>query len=109
MCSSDLGLVEDGPADLIFDTSGGEKLRGAPSQLAPGGRLVSVAEEPPEGSGIYFIVEPNGAQLAEIARLAEEGELKPEIDSTFPLDRSREAFERVAQRGKHGKVVLTCD
>jgi NADPH:quinone reductase-like Zn-dependent oxidoreductase len=102
-------LVEDGPADLIFDTSGGEKLRRAPAQLAAGGRLVSVAEEPPEGSGIYFIVEPNGAQLAEIARLAEEGEVKPEIDSTFPVDQAREAFERVGRRGKHGKVVLTCD
>ena len=102
-------LVEDGPADLIFDTSGGETLQHAPQQLAPGGRLVSVAEEPPEGTGIYFIVEPNGEQLAEIARLAEAGALRPEIDSKFPLEQFRQAFERLEQRGKHGKVVLTCD
>ncbi len=98
-------IVEDGPADLVFDTAGGETLKAAPALLAEGGRLVSVAEEPPEGTGTYFIVEPNGAQLAELAQL----DLRPEIDSTFPLAEARQAFERVEQRGKHGKVVLTCD
>jgi NADPH:quinone reductase-like Zn-dependent oxidoreductase len=98
-------VVDDGPADLVFDTAGGEKLRESPALLTEGGRLVSVAEEPPEGTGTYFVVEPIGEQLARLAEL----DLRPEIDSTFPLERAREAFERVAQRGKHGKVVLTCD
>jgi hypothetical protein len=30
----------------------------------------------------------------------------PISDSTFPLDCAREAFERVAARGKRGKVVF---
>jgi NADPH:quinone reductase-like Zn-dependent oxidoreductase len=98
-------IVDDGPADLVFDTAGREKLKAAPGLLAEGGRLVSVAEEPPEGTGTYFIVEPNGAQLADLAQL----DLRPEVDSTFPLAEARRAFERVEQRGKHGKVVLTCD
>ncbi|HKT43191.1 MAG TPA: zinc-binding dehydrogenase, partial [Gaiellaceae bacterium] len=51
---------------------------------------------------LYFIVEPNGEQLAEIGTIG----LRPEIDSTFPLERAADAFERVAARGKHGKVVL---
>jgi NADPH:quinone reductase-like Zn-dependent oxidoreductase len=94
------------PVDLVFDTSGGESLRRSPGQLRDGGRLVSVAEEPPEGTGTYFIVEPNGEQLAELARLADEGVLRPSVDSTFALAEAREAFERLAQPGKRGKVVL---
>ena len=94
------------PVDLVFDTVGGDTLRRSPGVLAEGGRLVSVAEEPPEGAGTYFIVEPSGAQLAEIAGLADSGVLQVEIDSVFELAEARAAFERLAQPGKHGKVVL---
>jgi NADPH:quinone reductase-like Zn-dependent oxidoreductase len=94
------------PVDLVFDTVGGDTLRRSPQVLAEGGRLVSVAEEPPAGAGTYFIVEPSGAQLAEIARLADSGVLEAEIDSVFELAEARAAFERLAQPGKHGKVVL---
>jgi NADPH:quinone reductase-like Zn-dependent oxidoreductase len=94
------------PVDLVFDTVGGDTLRRSTGVLAKGGRLVSVAEEPPEGAGTYFIVEPSGAQLAEIARLADSGVLEVEIDSVFELAEARAAFERLAQPGKHGKVVL---
>ena len=94
------------PVDLVFDTVGGDTLRRSTGVLAEGGRLVSVAEEPPEGAGTYFIVEPSGAQLAEIARLADSGVLQVEIDSVFELAEARGAFERLAQPGKHGKVVL---
>jgi NADPH:quinone reductase-like Zn-dependent oxidoreductase len=85
-------VVDDEPADLVFDTAGGT--------LPAGSRVVTVAAEAPGAE--YFVVEPNGEQLA---RLAEAG-LRPAIDSTFPLDRALDAFERLAARGKHGKVVL---
>jgi NADPH:quinone reductase-like Zn-dependent oxidoreductase len=89
-------LVEDGAADLVFDTVGGE--------LPAGGRVVTIAAEAPGAT--YFVVEPDRDQLVELARLADAGELVPAIDSTFPLDRAREAFDRVTARGKRGKVVL---
>jgi len=44
--------------------------------------------------------------LLELARLADAGELMPAVDSTYSLERAREAFERLAERGKRGKVVL---
>jgi NADPH:quinone reductase-like Zn-dependent oxidoreductase len=34
------------------------------------------------------------------------GVLRPEVDSVFPLAEAQAAFERVAARGKRGKVVL---
>jgi NADPH:quinone reductase-like Zn-dependent oxidoreductase len=91
----------DEACDLVFDTVGGEVLAGA---VGSGPRVVSVAEE---AAGVtYFVVEPNRAQLVALARLADAGELKPAIDSVFPLAGADTAFARVAERGKHGKVVL---
>jgi NADPH:quinone reductase-like Zn-dependent oxidoreductase len=93
------------PVDLVFDTAGGELLERSPAILRDGGRLVTVAEEP-SGEGVYFIVEPNREQLAEIGRLADGGALRALVDSVFPLGEAREAFERSMQPGKRGKVVL---
>jgi NADPH:quinone reductase-like Zn-dependent oxidoreductase len=95
-------VVEPGEAcDLLFDTAGGEALARA-AELA--GRIVTIVAETPEAH--YFVVEPNREQLFELAQLAEEGDLLPEIDSIFPLPDARSAFARTAARGKHGKVVL---
>jgi hypothetical protein len=55
---------------------------------------------------IYFIVEPDHEQLLELRTLVDAGELRAEVDSVFPLTQARAAFERVAARGKRGKVVL---
>jgi NADPH:quinone reductase-like Zn-dependent oxidoreductase len=99
----------DGPteADLVFDTAGGDLLTRAAASLRAGGRLVSVAAEPPaELGGTYFVVEPNREQLVELARLVDAGGVRPSIDAVFPLEDVRAAFERVASRGKRGKVVL---
>ena len=38
--------------------------------------------------------------------VSDEGELRPAIDSVFPLSEARAAFERLAAPGKRGKVVL---
>jgi NADPH:quinone reductase-like Zn-dependent oxidoreductase len=92
------------PVDLVFDTAGGELLARSPEMVAAGGRVVSVAEEAPGAQ--YFIVEANREQLAEIARLVDEGALRPAVDSVFPLADARAAFARSMARGKRGKVVL---
>jgi NADPH2:quinone reductase len=63
-----------------------------------------VAEEPADGT--YYLVQADRAQLVELARLADAGELLPEIDSVFPLEQAQAAFERSMARGKRGKVVL---
>jgi NADPH:quinone reductase-like Zn-dependent oxidoreductase len=100
-------LVED--VDLVFDTAGGERLERSSAVLRPGGRLVSVASEPPRLRGIkssYFVVEPNREQLVELARLADQGRLRPVIDQVFPLADARKAFERSLGDQRRGKIVL---
>jgi NADPH:quinone reductase-like Zn-dependent oxidoreductase len=93
--------------DLVFDTAGGDAVTRSAAFLHEEGRLVSVAAEPPaELGGTYFVVEPNREQLVELARLVDDGRLVPAIDSVFPLEEAGAAFERVASRGKRGKVVL---
>ena len=100
------------PVDLVFDTVGGELLERSLAVIRPGGRLVSVAEEPPEVGPerkietTYFVVEPNRDQLVELAAIVDAGELRPAIDSVFPLSDARAAFERSLASGKRGKVVL---
>jgi NADPH:quinone reductase-like Zn-dependent oxidoreductase len=100
------------PVDLVFDTVGGDLLRRSLAVIHSGGRLVSVAEEPPKVGPerkietTYFVVEPNHDQLVELAAIVDAGELRPAIDSVFPLSDARAAFERSMASGKRGKVVL---
>jgi NADPH:quinone reductase-like Zn-dependent oxidoreductase len=79
--------------DLLFDTAGDPSASTAR-------RIVTIAEEAPGAD--YFVVEPDGDQLAQITRL----DLRPEIDSVFPLGEFAAAFTRLTAHGKHGKVVL---
>ncbi len=95
------------PVDLVFDTAGGELLARSPAFVHGGGAIVSIAEEPPSGvDAVYFVVEPDRAQLERLRGIVEDGALRPAIDSVFPLEDARAAFERSMAPGKHGKVVL---
>ena len=93
------------PVDVVFDTAGGNRLRRSGAVLRPGGRLVSVAEEPADG-GVFFIVEPNRDQLESLAKLIDAGTLRPPPVETVPLTEASRAFARSLQPGRRGKVVL---
>jgi NADPH:quinone reductase-like Zn-dependent oxidoreductase len=95
--------------DLVFDTAGGERLERSPAVVRKGGRLVSIASEPPRSPGIasaYFVVEPSREQLVELAALADDGALRPKVDQVFPLSDAAKAFERSLAGHRRGKIVL---
>jgi NADPH:quinone reductase-like Zn-dependent oxidoreductase len=107
-----VGSIE--PVDLVFDTVGGDTLARSADVLREGGRLVAVAEDPPPEIAqrvhvTYLVVEPGREQLVELAKLANDGSLRPAIDSVFPLEDARAAFDRVMSTGKRGKVVIQVD
>jgi NADPH:quinone reductase-like Zn-dependent oxidoreductase len=56
---------------------------------------------------VGFVRDANGAQLREIARLVDDGTLRPEVGAVYPLADAREAFMAKSTKGIPGKVVLT--
>ena len=99
--------------DLVFDTVGGETWERSWSVLRPGGRLVSIAvPRPPERETrggrrtIWFVVEPNRAQLIDIARLIDGGHLRPIVSAVIPLAEGRAAYGAGHNGRGPGKVVL---
>jgi NADPH:quinone reductase-like Zn-dependent oxidoreductase len=101
-----------GRADLVFDTIGGDVLAGSPALLKPGGRLVTVRADAPlpttrdDIRTVVFIQESNRAQLAELARLVDEGHLRPQVGAVYPLAQAVEAYSAKAAGGVAGRTVL---
>ena len=56
---------------------------------------------------VGFVRDPSGAQLREIARLVDEGTLRPDVSAVYPLADAREAFMAKSTEHIPGKVVLT--
>jgi NADPH:quinone reductase-like Zn-dependent oxidoreductase len=54
-------------------------------------------------------VRSNGAQLAQLAPLLNDGTIRVAVDSTFPLADASKAHERAAKGNIQGKIVLTLD
>lgn len=99
--------------DVVFDTVGGETQQHSWQVLKPGGMLVSIVDPPEEKTAAdhgarsaFVFVQPNGQQLTAIARLIEEGRMKPMIHCVLPLTEARQA--QVISQGGHarGKIVL---
>ena len=101
-----------GRADLVFDTIGGEVLADSPALLKPGGTLISVrAAAPPPAirddiTTVFFIQESSRAQLIELARLVDEGHLRPQVGAVYPLAQAAEAYSTKAAGGIPGRIVL---
>src|SRR5919202_5599898 len=100
-----------GEVDVVFDLVGGEIRERSWSLVKLGGVLVSVVSPPeearrPGARGVFFVVEPDRAALAELARGIEASELRSIVGEVFPLEHGREAFEAKRRSGVPGKVVL---
>ena len=99
--------------DVVFDTIGGETQARSWSVLKPGGMLVSVVSPPPAATAAeqgvrsaFVFIQPSGSQLDAIARLIDEGRMKPILHTVLPLYETRQA--QVISQGGHvrGKIVL---
>jgi NADPH:quinone reductase-like Zn-dependent oxidoreductase len=99
--------------DIVLDAIGGETQERSWSVLKKGGVLVSLVEPPSEEKakelGVRAAIigaQPNGAQLAEIAKIIEAGKLTPIIDRILPLSEARRAHELSQFGHTHGKIAL---
>ena len=103
--------LEEGQADLVFDTVGGEVLARSPALLKPGGTLITIKADVqlPARDGIrtvVFIQESSRAQLTELARLVDQGHLRPQVGAVYPLAQAVQAYRAKAAGGIPGRIVL---
>ena len=106
--------VEEGMTlDVVLDTVGGDTFARSVDVLRPGGRIVSIVD--PEGvqrakdDGVdahWVFVEPDGGQLAGLARMIEAGEITPHVSQVFPLEEAARALELSEEGHVRGKLVL---
>ncbi|GHF15902.1 oxidoreductase [Amycolatopsis deserti] len=98
-------LREFGPIDAAVDFVGGDAVE-VSRQFVSAHRIASVAN-PEVGPHGYVWVRPDGAELAELARLADDGKLTVHVDHALPLAEAAEGW-RLSQSGRtRGKIVLT--
>ena len=110
--------------DLVFDLIGGETQKRSFLVLKEGGRLVAATQpvSPEETakhrvSGAMMRLAPSGEGLGRIARLLEEGTIRPDVASVYALQDAAQAWKDLggnrvpsgpgtARRRPHGKLVL---
>jgi NADPH:quinone reductase-like Zn-dependent oxidoreductase len=104
-------MVRD--VDVVVDSMAGETRQRSWGTLKPGGILVTLLGQGPleEAAahgvrGVGILVQPNSAELAEIAALVDTGKLKVFVDAVFPLAQASKAHELGETGHVRGKVVL---
>jgi NADPH:quinone reductase-like Zn-dependent oxidoreductase len=97
-----------GEVDVVLDVIGGDVLERSIALIRPGGTVVTIAMpptvQPKEGRAVFFVVEPDRAQLAELAQRLRDGRLKPIVGAVRPLTETAEAFGR--RRRAPGKTII---
>jgi NADPH:quinone reductase-like Zn-dependent oxidoreductase len=99
--------------DLVFDLVAGETQDRSWGVLKEGGILVSTLGQPPSEKAAQHKVraagyraQPNPAQLREIGRLIDDGQVRVVVDRMFPFAEAGAAQEYLEQEHVRGKVVL---
>ena len=99
--------------DLVFDTIGGDTQKRSLKVLKDGGRLITTLkpenQEAAKARNIHiegFTAQSYPNDLGQIAKLIDDGIVKPIISNVMPLAKAREA-EKLSEEGHtRGKIVL---
>ncbi|MFB4278586.1 NADP-dependent oxidoreductase [Nonomuraea sp. MTCD27] len=89
-------LEDVGQVDLVLDVIGGDILDRSAALVRSGGTLVTIAAPPTvlprNGRAIFFVVEPDRARLADLARWLRDGRLRLIVGAVRPLAEAPAAF-----------------
>ena len=109
----DVGEAVSG-VDVAFDTVGGDTTASLLAAVREGGILVTIAGAPPEEAarerGVradLLVTSPKSEQLAQIAELVADGDVRVEIAEAIPLADVKRAHEISEGGHVRGKLVLT--
>jgi NADPH2:quinone reductase len=102
-------------ADAAFDTVGGDTIPRSIGCVRPYGKLATIVSIDGNVSGMNIrnqtlyggFMERTAAKIQALATLAERGQVRPVIDSTFPLERVADAHRKIEGGGMKGKIVIT--
>lgn len=107
--------------DVVLDTIGEDVLKDSFKVVKRGGSIISLpghkgvkvlGDQLAPQYGVAFtviMVHPSGEQMAEMARLANAGQLKTHLDAVFPLKDVAQAHKLSAGGHVRGKIVLTLE
>ena len=107
-----------GNVDVVLDAIGGDNTLRSIDVLRPGGVLVclpSMYKDDPEiiakayerGVQVKWpIVKPSGSRMEKLADLLAVGDLKINVEATYPLEEVSKAHEAIESKHVTGKVVL---
>lgn len=112
-----LRLTDGRGADAAFDTVGGDTTPRNIGCVRPYGKLASIVHISGDINGMHFrnqtlytgFMERTRPKIEALASLAARGQVRPVIDSTFPLEQVADAHRRIERGGMKGKIVLRVD
>jgi NADPH:quinone reductase len=101
--------------DAAFDTVGGDTIARSIACVAPYGKLATIVNVEGSISGMALrnqtlycgFMERTSAKIQAVAVLAERKQLRPVVDSVFPLERVGDAHKKLEAGGTKGKIVIT--
>jgi NADPH:quinone reductase-like Zn-dependent oxidoreductase len=108
--------------DMVFDAVAKSSFPACRHLLKPGGTYITTLPGPEilfwsavqTAAGLFgrakrakfLMVRPEGADLAFLGQLSDQGRLRTTLGRTFPLERAREAQDESEQGHARGKIVL---
>jgi NADPH:quinone reductase-like Zn-dependent oxidoreductase len=103
--------------DVVVDLIGGDAIQQSLTLLAPGGRVVSIVDQP-QAQNLYsgwdsnaeihlVFLTPSAERLTRLGTLADRGLLKSIVERTLTLSEASEAHRLIEAGGRKGKIVLT--
>ena len=99
--------------DVVLDTVGGETQERSFKVLKKAGILVSIVQPPSQESAtkygvraVFYGGQASASNLAEIAKLIDDGKLKTVVETVLPLTDARRAHELIETGHTRGKIVL---
>lgn len=109
---------EIGRVDAVLDSAGGDGFAGLVGLLAPGGRLATYGGSLGKINGlspqvvfwkqisIFGTSMGNPTEFRAMLDFVKKHEIRPVVDSVFPLEKGNDALRKMAEGRQFGKIVL---
>ncbi len=102
-----------GSVNLVFDLVSGETQERSWAVLKPGSTFISTLSEPSQHKArqlgvraLRYTAQPNSGELTEIAKLIDEGRVRPHLARCYTLSQVAAAQDQLENQHSQGKLVI---